>query len=542
MTGSRRRESSNSFLSGNSGTSGELFITGDCSRELSPVRWCDREVDGVYLGRSGWVQVQQRSLDENRRINYESSLVTATTGTLPLPRRATVKLADYHCNSEPGKCPEEFLRLDTQRPDYLALHGQDFESVASSTCTSPHSIPESYSPPSITPIISPPPAFQDVIGRKTSSKHSSGRNNYGKPPFLPRSNAIVDSDIISPPPSPPHQVNWSSLPPSSRKSSNTPSRSRRQNSNSQQQQQQQYRMAQAKSLEDQSSSRRSQFVQRYLESSSSSSSSVGFRSLDSCVTRSTMPRLAENTDSSVEGYDDGDDEDDNPSSSLNLSLVSSSIIALNSSTESIRANGEKISPNRQSRHHRSQQGLRRSPGSSESGKLSFNSPSSSSSSSSSAERQGRSPTPNPFRRSNASRQHQSARTTQASPDSHQSRVRRSRSLQLPEKRSPSTAAPSREHSRESNESHRVVVKISTDRGNERKRHGLQNSAYIRWLASFVAAVFLFFFFFFFVCEFHIRVEHRIFVAISLFQYVISIQVSEPSLHSCTLSIYYCSIL
>ncbi|XP_034186585.2 rho guanine nucleotide exchange factor 3 isoform X2 [Osmia lignaria lignaria] len=478
VTSSRRRESSNSFLSSNSGTSGELFISGDCSRELSPVRWCDREVDGVYLGRSGWVQVQQRSLDENRRINYESSLVTATTGTLPLPRRATVKLADYHCNSEPGKCPEEFLRLDSQRPDYLALHGQDFDSVASSTCTSPHSIPESYSPPSITPIISPPPAFQDVIGKKSSSKHSSGRNNYGKAPFLPRSNAIVDSDIISPPPSPPRQVNWSSLPSSSRKSAGTPSRPRRQNTTSQQQQQQQqqqqYRMAQAKSLEDQSSTRRSQFVQRYLESSSSSSSSVGFRSLDSCVTRSTMPRLAENTDSSVEGYDDGDDEDDNPSSSLNLSLVSSSIIALNSSNESIRANGERISPNRQGRHHRSQQGLRRSPGSSESGKLSFNSPSSSSSSSSSAERQGRSPTPNPFRRANATRQHQSARTAQVSPESHQSRVRRSRSLQLPEKRSPGAAAPSREHSRESNEPHRVVVKISTDRGNERKRHILQN--------------------------------------------------------------------
>jgi hypothetical protein len=45
-------------------------------------------------------------------------------------------------------------------------------------------------------------------------------------------------------------------------------------------------------------------------------------------------------------YEDGD-EDDNPSSSLNLSLVSSSALALNSSTESIRANGERISPNRQ---------------------------------------------------------------------------------------------------------------------------------------------------------------------------------------------------
>ncbi|KYM82002.1 hypothetical protein ALC53_07551 [Atta colombica] len=479
---SRRRDAINSFLSGNSGTSGELFISGNCSRELSPVRWCDREVDGVYLGRSGWVQVQQRSLDENRRANYESNLVNAATGTLPLSRRAAVKLADYHCNSEPGKCPQDFTRgLDSQRPDFLALHSQDFDSITTSACTSPHSIPESFSPPSITPIISPPPAFQDAVAGRKSSRHSSSsavRGNYGsKAPFLPRSNAIVDSDIISPPPSPPpHQVNWSSLP--SRKNSGlVSSRSKRQNANQQQQQQQQqqqYRMAQAKSLEDQSSSRRSQFVQRYLESSSSSSSSMGFRSLDSCVTKPIMPSLAENTDSSVEGYEDGD-EDDNPSSSLNLSLVSSSALALNSSTESIRANGERISPNRQGRIHRSQQGLRRSPGSSESGKQMFNSPSSSSSSSSSEGRQGRSPTPNPFRRGNPSRQHQSARTNQVSPDSHQSRVRRSRSLQLPEKRSPGTTGPQREHSRESNEAHRVVVKIVNDRGSDRsKRHVLQN--------------------------------------------------------------------
>ncbi|XP_043497197.1 serine-rich adhesin for platelets-like [Polistes fuscatus] len=484
---SRRREAATSaFLSGSTGTSGELFIGGNCSRELSPVRWCDREVDGVYLGRSGWVQVQQRSLDENRRINYESSLSSTAAGNLSLPRRAAIKLADYHCsNSEPGKCPQDFSsRLDSQRPDYLALHGQDYESCGNSACTSPRSIPESFSPPSITPIISPPPAFQDVVAKRSSSRHLASRSNYGKAPFLPRSNAI-DTDLISPPPSPP-QTNWSSLPSSSRKSANAPSR-RRQNattlaSNTQQQQQQQhYRMAQAKSLEDQSSSRRYQFVQRYLESSSSSSSSMGFRSLDSCVTRSAMPRLAENTDSSVEGYEDGD-EDDNPSSSLNLSLVSSPVAALNSSTESIRANGERISPsNRLTRHHaRTQQGLRRSPGSSESGKqLSFNSPTSSSSSSSSVERHKRSPTPNHFhRRGNVSRQHQSARTSQASPDSLQSRVRRSRSLQLPEKRSPSTAPqPVREHSRESNESsHRLMIKLPSERGNERsnKRYTLQN--------------------------------------------------------------------
>lgn len=130
------------------------------------------------------------------------------------------------------------------------------------------------------------------------------------------------------------------------------------------------------------------------------------------------------------------------------------------------------------RIHRNQQGIRRSPGSSESGKQMFNSPSSSSSSSSSEGRQGRSPTPNPFRRGNPSRQHQSARTNQVSPDSHQSRVRRSRSLQLPEKRSPGTTGPQRDHSRESNEPHRVVVKIVNDRGSDRsKRHVLQNSEY-----------------------------------------------------------------
>jgi len=130
------------------------------------------------------------------------------------------------------------------------------------------------------------------------------------------------------------------------------------------------------------------------------------------------------------------------------------------------------------RIHRNQ-GLRRSPGSSESGKQMFNSPSSSSSSSSSEGRQGRSPTPNPFRRGNPSRQHQSARANQVvSPDSHQSRVRRSRSLQLPEKRSPGTTGPQRDHSREANEAHRVVVKIVNDRGNDKsKRHVLQNSEY-----------------------------------------------------------------
>ncbi|KAK0164355.1 hypothetical protein PV328_002993 [Microctonus aethiopoides] len=501
----RRRDATNSFLTGSGGTSGELFVSGNCSRELSPVRWCDREVDGVYLGRSGWVQVQQRSLDENRKTNYESNSqvnqanscggVSGVSGTIPLPRRATVKLADYHCsNSEPGKYPDyvRSLTLDSHRPDFLKLHSADYEPP--SECVSPpHSIPESFSPPSITPIISPPPAFQDVT-RRMSSRSSRSMISHGKA-FLPRSNAIIDSDVISPPLSPSLNINWANSSSMSRKSGlpvkprprrpivpqvsgNTAILQQRQDISTKQ-----YRLASAKSLEDQSSTRRSQFAQRYRESSSSSSSSMGFRSLDSCVNITTMPRLAENTDSSVEGYEDGD-EDDNPDSSLNISVVSSPGTALDSSPEGKINQDRGVSPSgRQSRLSRSQQTLRRSPGSSDAGKLSFETSSSSSSTASSVDRNatGRSPTPNQFKRSNPSRHNQTGFRNALSPDSLQTaRVRRSRSLQLPEKKSPNSTSHSsqqvsREHSRESNESNRVVVKIINDRSAERtKRHPLSN--------------------------------------------------------------------
>ncbi|KAJ9585694.1 hypothetical protein L9F63_002484 [Diploptera punctata] len=66
------------------------------------------------------------------------------------------------------------------------------------------------SPPSITPIISPPPAFQDPNRRYQTAPRL--RTGTGKVPFLPRSNAIVDSDLVSPPPSPPPPINWSTLP------------------------------------------------------------------------------------------------------------------------------------------------------------------------------------------------------------------------------------------------------------------------------------------------------------------------------------------
>lgn len=396
----------------------ELSVSGMCSRELSPVRWCDQEVDGVYLGRSGWVQVHQRSLDDPRR-----AVLPATS--LPQYRRPNIRLADYHCNSEPGKQVELL-----QRPAYLPLKTRDIEGVeyAGGPSSPLHlNLPEPFSPPPpVTPIISPPPAFQDRV-------RSRPRYAYGKPPFLPRSDAIVDSDVISPPRSPAQPlppVNWGTLPTASltRKTRLTPSPV-----SGHSYRQQHTRIPQAKSLEE-ATNRRTQFMQRYKDSSSSSSSSLGFRSLDSVVSRPAMPRLLEH--GSIDMYEDADEEDNN-SSSLNLSNVSS--IILNSSPDSVveRALREKSSPSsRPTRllHYRSQS--HRSPSSSDVNKqVTCSSPSSSSSSSSGFPIRSPSNSGNAFRRSAPSRQHTTSRATQ---DDLQ-RVRRSRSLQLPEKRSPGSA-------------------------------------------------------------------------------------------------------
>ncbi|XP_044261717.1 uncharacterized protein LOC123009457 [Tribolium madens] len=335
------------------------------NRELSPVRWCDREVDGVYLGRSGWVQVQQRSLDENRRV-YQP------------PRRTGIKLSDYHFNSEPG---------EVTRPAHLSLNDRK---------KTPSPQPENFSPPPITPIISPPPAFQD----KNKKGVTQTKTFFGKTPFLPRLNA-VDSDEISPPPTP-KAVKIKSM--------SMPSQIRKVNLGS-------GRIPQTKSMEDTTAARRLLFVQRH-ESSSSSSSSMGFRSLDSCVNRPTMPRLSENTDSSIDVYEDADEEDNN-SSSINISMVNINIPK------------EKISPSTRPnrlQYYRSQ--LRKTPTVTESTKPP-NCVSPGSSSSSSNEFLSRSPlgSSQQLRRVTPTRQYQPKL-----PQQEEQRVRRSRSLQLPDKK------------------------------------------------------------------------------------------------------------
>ncbi|XP_022919808.2 uncharacterized protein [Onthophagus taurus] len=372
-----------SFHSSGNDSSSEIYLGSSCHRELSPVRWCDKEVDGVYLGRSGWVQVQQRSLDD-RRTSY------ATSDSLQSSRRIGIKLADYHCKSEPGKCPEKpNSKVEAQRPAYLPLRTRDYEIIQPSKTPSPRSVPESFSPPSITPIISPPPAFQD------RNQKGKSRTFFGKPPFLPRSNAIVDSDV-SPPPSPQVTSTWN---PPQRKSKNADLRSYP-------------RIPQTKSLEDTTANRRTQFVQKYGESSSSSSSSMGFRSLDSYVPRVAMPRLSENTDSSIDVYEDADDEDNNSSSVMSVVNVE------------VHRPKEKASPSSRPQRSTYRSQTRKSPAGSDSNRHS-GCPSPTSSTSSSGEFP--SGTMQQLRRSAPARQYQ----IQEDPSL---RVRRSRSLQLPDKK------------------------------------------------------------------------------------------------------------
>lgn len=426
-----------SFHSGGEVNSPEIFIGNtNCNRELSPVRWCDREVDGVYLGRSGWVQVQQRSLDENKRNSYAGK---ASSSSLQPTRRTNVKLSDYHFNSEPGKYSTEM-----QRPAYLSLQPRDFERKSAS----PQPAPES--PPSVTPIISPPPAFQDKNKGVTKS-----RTFFGKTPFLPRSNAIEDSDA-SPPASPP-TMKWKtavqSVTQSRKTKTTTPAIEKPPRSFN--------RIPQTKSLEDTTAVRRSHFLQHYGGSSSSSSSSMGFRSLDSNFNRSghVMPRLSENTDSSVDVYEDADEEDNN-SSSLNVSIIPT----LN--TGDFNRIKEKVSPSSRSNRlpqHRIQ--TRRSPAGSDTNKPpNCSSPSSSSTSSNEfLSRSPPAPSQQQIRRSAPNRPYQTTKSPSQEDPSLQ-RVRRSRSLQLPEKKIPTFSRESSAQTRISpqhQEPHRSIVKIVT---------------------------------------------------------------------------------
>ncbi|XP_060525179.1 uncharacterized protein LOC132701359 [Cylas formicarius] len=442
---SKKWTNSPSFHSRSEASPG-IFTFGNAAynRELSPVRWCDREVDGVYLGRSGWVQVQQKSLDDNRRNSYAANFPSWLQS-----RRTGVRLAHYHFDSEPvkycsiGGIPktqqqqqprsssvEHHHQKQETRPSCLVLQTRDLEQRTAKTPSPPPPPPlpppPPDSPPSVTPIISPPPAFQDQKkGAKSPMKTS--RTFFGKTPFLPRSDAIVDSDN-SPPPSPPHVGKWKTTAPP------LPLRVPKLQKNAEKPPRMFKKMPQTtKSLEETTASRRMQFKLQYGGSSSSSSSSMGFRSLDSTFNRTgnVLSRLSEHTDSSADICADADDEDNN-SSSINVATV-------NRTKGQQDAASRKLSPSgrggRSVGHHRSQ--ARRSPAGSDTNKPSPGS----SSSSSSNEFLPRSPTApaqqqqqQQVRRNATSRTYQNVvRSPQEDPAQ---KVRRSRSLQLPEKKPP----------------------------------------------------------------------------------------------------------
>ncbi|XP_008474593.1 uncharacterized protein LOC108251805 isoform X4 [Diaphorina citri] len=355
--GSTRRKDTNSNSNPN-------IQDRSCCRELSPVRWCDKEVDGVYLGKSGWVQVQQRSLDDNLSLDSVSGQSTYNT-TLAKDRKAISKM--YTLDNPP------------KRPVYLQLSADDKHRDLHDDLSSP---------PPITPIISPPPAFQDATLPRPSPKTSKA---------LARSNAVENT----PPQSPSMRRNYFNLagtPAVNKRLTPSPISSP------------QAKMLQTRSLEESTRNRRAQFQQKH-DSSSSSSSSFGFRSLDGgSYPKKNIARLSE-TNSSLGLYDNDGDEEDNRSPSVNVLMV-------NYFPDS--------SNQHQSRH--SYKHTRKSPGT-EPKKVT---PCSCSPSSSSSTSSSRSPSASntPFRRS------ASHNNNKPQWDSRSHKVRRSRSLQLPE-RSPS---------------------------------------------------------------------------------------------------------
>ncbi|XP_046397730.1 uncharacterized protein LOC124164449 [Ischnura elegans] len=196
--------------------SGRAAIAG---RDLSPVRWSDKHAQGVFLGRSGWVQVRRephwRSLeaepvtdsyfdcsptDENARlIERLSGLTGQNSGgdngdSNGRRRPATLRIP-----------PRELRRcLSTPPPELLEPSSPTHGGIMS---------PSDPLHPLNTPIISPPPAFQDS---NTAAAEAPRVRSHRRPP-LPRSNAIT-SDGSSPPPPPapdsppPPRINWSTLP------------------------------------------------------------------------------------------------------------------------------------------------------------------------------------------------------------------------------------------------------------------------------------------------------------------------------------------
>lgn len=521
LPSNRRREPLSIMLSGNSRASNSMDSDKNSYRELSPVRWCDREVDGVFLGRSGWVQVQQRSLDENRRnqryhllnpseqtsLTKSSPTTVTTLCTSTAPTKNLVsrpgyeqrrpKLSDLQfTNSEPSRFSEErdrpaFLHipLDISRKNYdsSSMVSSAFSRIPRSVSPSPLK-DHPMSPPSLTPIISPPPAFQDkatttttittttpntntiTTTTSTSSTNTTTtqcsnnttksfdsflkvRSQSHRPPFLPRSDAI-DSDILSPPISPPPPINWNTLPsPRSLPAPGTVVRSRRLTPSPVTSHSSDVlrHLSQSKSLED---SRRVIFSKK--ESPPSIISPIGFHSLDgNTIVRTTMPRLSE-TDSSVGGYEEDkliESRTDNflfnltnpphrgPNNDKEMISPLATRIRIQRSEQRLGTRRSPISENYNNRNNKNTPISQNKNGATSSSSSCSNSPCRTNANQNISSRRlvGRTSQPNisttalPTTRTNFSHNYHTW--------DGRNRIRRSRSLQLPESKSPGTITP-----------------------------------------------------------------------------------------------------
>lgn len=116
--------------------------------------------DEIYLNKSGWVQVRE-PYNTNRDTNnsfqkYSSNLLQSNSNTSKLEALISrSEIRKVKCTIDP-----QLSAMLSERPGFLPIKQYD----------------DNESPPPITPIISPPPAFQDSKTTRQASKLASSNN------------------------------------------------------------------------------------------------------------------------------------------------------------------------------------------------------------------------------------------------------------------------------------------------------------------------------------------------------------------------------
>lgn len=198
--------------------------------------------DQIYLNKSGWVQVNQRSFEkspdrsnEKRRLEYTRGL--SQLGPSPgarilrayddvqsyaskAPVRMPGNISHANTNRQPysrnSKIEELISRSEARRTSILFKPNFSLDPQISAILNErPGFLPvkrltDNESPPPITPIISPPPAFQDSKSKPKSSPSASyhltvnNQDHRRQPPKIPSPQPPPYSPISPPHQQPPH--------------------------------------------------------------------------------------------------------------------------------------------------------------------------------------------------------------------------------------------------------------------------------------------------------------------------------------------------